>query len=628
MSNQIIVVSIHGINRWSKRYRISVLRCFLRPIILVILLLQTSCKGQRIAIVTGRHRQQQDQVVTPITSITATFVAKYLTDYLHPSHCTTTSSLQSLTLLDPNFSPKLYGDNENNDSSNNGPSSHQRMAFHVFGSQDELSATVHPLVTEMAKDGNLTLIPSPLDPTNTVNNQSILLLHHGNGKIVTVETTLESISNDFFWRYSIDYLVVSRLASKVQTKWDALHQQMMIQKRTTIEESLLDSPAAIWNQVGLGGLVRTPLDVFLAKYRVNEDLAWWRKYFLSTFWIPQQGSFRQEALSAMLLQHYHQNASQVNSLLGLLTFLLATDQNRYTVKGGMEQLIQSAWKQAQDVYTAKCPNNSATVISHMPLEVVTIVGSVSGFDLYQQHGEYIGTFDQVILADSLTSCQIQFLIKSHVDETAVLQQMPLGGLIDNSGDSGIVIHPDHDGHDPLPRPLPAAVTRPFVQIVTTLVQKATLQGDYWSSKTGAMTTDWIPPREILITSQGMINEFNITGIVRVDDGMYEITSAQPLSTYILKLLFGQEVDVMSVTHQELAPDYRGEGVSINFLLYDGATGFHGHTGAGALYYPRAMELTVSTIETQAIGAKAVARMVADRLDWLETIRSSYADDEL
>jgi hypothetical protein len=85
---------------------------------------------------------------------------------------------------------------------------------------------------------------------------------------------------------------------------------------------------------------------------------------------------------------------------------------------------------------------------------------------------------------------------------------------------------------------------------------------------------------------------------------------------------------MSETQRQLAPDYQGEGMSINFLLYDGATGFHGHTKAGALYYPRAMELTLSTIESLAIGAKAVARMVADRLDWLEKTHSSYSSDEL
>ena len=39
------------------------------------------------------------------------------------------------------------------------------------------------------------------------------------------------------------------------------------------------------------------------------------------------------------------------------------------------------------------------------------------------------------------------------------------------------------------------------------------------------------------------------------------------------------------------------GESTEFLLFDGATGFHGHTKAGALYYTNSLEHSVACIET-------------------------------
>ena len=76
------------------------------------------------------------------------------------------------------------------------------------------------------------------------------------------------------------------------------------------------------------------------------------------------------------------------------------------------------------------------------------------------------------------------------------------------------------------------------------------------------------------------------------------------------------------------PDYRGRGDATDFLLYDGATGFSGHTDGAALYYPNAMELTFACIELSAMGAKAVAKLAAKRLGWIKLPKVSNMGEEL
>ncbi|KAG7345220.1 prenylcysteine lyase [Nitzschia inconspicua] len=570
---------------------------------LLVLALLAQCQAQRIAIL-GGGRSAED--------ITSTFVAKYLMDFL-PSNC---SSFQSLLLFDQNFH-----DNENG-SKNRNMKSHPayRDSFLFAGGDSAIfSSKLDPLVTEMIRNSNLnnlTTIKATLDDTN-----ASIVFHDGNGA-VALETTMPNLLSAFYWRYNVDYYVVSRLASKVKGKLEEAH-------RILEQESweLVQSPAHIWNHAGMGGLTRMSFDLILEKYRVTEVLPLWRQYLP---WISQ-GSFRREALSSILLRQYHQDVSQVNGLAGLIGFLSAMedDNHKYVVKGGIEEVTRSAWEQTLQSYQTKCPDRSSVAhsVSLQPLQVVTVVGSVSGFELYNADGRSMGEFDQVILTQPLSSCGIDFLIKSHVDETAVLQPMPLGGLIENSEDVALL---DHDGHDPLPRRLPGVATRPYTRIVTTVVEDATLQLDYWlpGKSINSASPDWTPPQQIFMTSSGRTNEFNVTNIARINQNVYKITSSQPLSIEILRRFFGYTVKVLEETSSDIAPDYQGDGIATPFLLYDGSTGFQGHTKAGALYYPRAMELTVSNIEMKAIGAKAVAKLIANRLVWIETTKSSYGGDEL
>ena len=76
------------------------------------------------------------------------------------------------------------------------------------------------------------------------------------------------------------------------------------------------------------------------------------------------------------------------------------------------------------------------------------------------------------------------------------------------------------------------------------------------------------------------------------------------------------------------PNYQGSGTPLGFLLYDGAVGFEGHTKSGGVYYPNAMEQSsLSCMEICAVGARAVAKLVARRLDLIQPSEAA-AHDEL
>ena len=195
---------------------------------------------------------------------------------------------------------------------------------------------------------------------------------------------------------------------------------------------------------------------------------------------------------------------------------------------------------------------------------------------------------------------------------------------------------DHEGHAPLPRRLPRAVLRSYVQSVSILVKNAKLQEEHWITEDRRAETEKWSPTQIFMTATGHMNEHNITGIYEIkDEGpqssagtYYKICASQPLSMSILQKLFGAKVEVVAQNAWDVAPDFRGEGSSVPFLIYDGATGFHGHTRAGALYYARALEHTLPTIEAQAMSALSVAKLIAERLDWFERKTDSFMGDEL
>ena len=222
---------------------------------------------------------------------------------------------------------------------------------------------------------------------------------------------------------------------------------------------------------------------------------------------------------------------------------------------------------------------------------------------------------------------LDFLIQSHIDNS-VLQPMPLGKLIENKEDS--VIPLNHEGHAVLPGNVPPLVSRSYVPVVTTIVRNGKLQMGYFSIPEGPV------PKSIYMTIQGKARTYNVTAISQISasEGIYKLFSSQPLPQRVLTEFFGTGVrreyeKVWGGRHGGATPDYQGSGESTEFLLFDGATGFHGHTKAGALYYTNALEHSVACIESCAMGAKAVAKLIAKRLGWAVQSSQGYGfGDEL
>jgi len=128
-----------------------------------------------------------------------------------------------------------------------------------------------------------------------------------------------------------------------------------------------------------------------------------------------------------------------------------------------------------------------------------------------------------------------------------------------------------------------------------------------------------------VTSEGKEDLYNITAITQLTNasGVYKMFSSDKLSSDVLTGLFGpnhvvEYVKFWGGPHGGATPDYRGTGVAHDFLLYDGAVGIEGHTRAGALYYPSAMEQSsLACMELSALGARAVAKLIARRLGLVE-----------
>lgn len=219
------------------------------------------------------------------------------------------------------------------------------------------------------------------------------------------------------------------------------------------------------------------------------------------------------------------------------------------------------------------------------------------------------------------------MIQSHNDPS-ILQQMPLGGLIETESDD---IDHDHEGHVLFPHELPASAKRPYTQVTTTILSNATLQNEAILLSPESST-----PRSVLFSDSGKAALYNITAITRISDaGVYKLFSNDPLPKEALSKLFGpgyavEYEKVWGGPYGGATPDYRGAGTSTEFLLYDAAHGLGGHTTAGALYYPNAMELSsLACIEMCATGAKAVAKLIAQRLRLLTfNKRKAASHDEL
>ena len=372
--------------------------------------------------------------------------------------------------------------------------------------------------------------------------------------------------------------------------------------------------------------------------------------------LPFQGSIRSELLTSINIVNYNQNNTHVHAVTGLGSFAAATGSGNqiFSIVGGNYQIITSAYQQAIQNRNHYCsaiettaaadegtttnenddPNSNSTV-QIITKRIVTVVGDLDGLALFAEGNEFVGEYDIVILAVPLQQSQIQFLVQSTVDPS-IVQDMPLGGRINahhriissmdkSENEKDQQQQQQHDGHVQVPHPVPDSAIRPYTQVVTTIVRDAIdLNYTFFHLKDASEL-----PRSILMTSRGQSTTYNISAITLITKGIYKVFSNEPLELTSIQQIFGKSA---SIEYEHIwggryggaTPDYQAyhENSSsrntTNFLLYDGAFGLHGHTKSGALYYTNTMEqMGLSCMEISAIGAKAVAKLIAERVGLLQ-----------
>jgi prenylcysteine oxidase / farnesylcysteine lyase len=476
-------------------------------------------------------------------------------------------------------------------------------------------------------------------------------------------------------RYNWDLIKVHRACTQAMTAFAHLPNLLDDNDDSNTDDSAFfpESPNDIWYKLGLHNLVHSSFAQFLDALSVqpqqqgsgDDSYYYWRRLFSLSYWFPSWfGSLRDELLTAMNLVNYNQDTNQVNALVGLGSFA-ASVGGLFSVRGGNYNIVLSAQRQANDNRRANCGHHrtSSSSSSDVPFvqqvhkRITTVVGSLGeGFTLYaaaadddasgQEQQETVGQFDIVVLAAPLQMARINFLVKSHVDES-VLVPMPLGGLVDaeETTKQGVPQQQQqqqqqhrHEGHSvglPSQQLLPDSVKRPYTQVVTTIISNATLSSELFGIAAKDATA--LLPASILVTAAGKAELYNMTVIRRMmgksretgeggGGGLYRTFSDAPLPDSVLTKIFGPAANVEYVKvwggpHGGATPDYQGQGDAPPFLLYDASTGLQHHTTSGALYYPSAMELsTLASMEMSAVGAKVVAKLCAKRLGLLPTRR--------
>jgi len=290
-----------------------------------------------------------------------------------------------------------------------------------------------------------------------------------------------------------------------------------------------------------------------------------------------------------------------------------------SVVGGNHQVILSAFQQAQQKSQEKCNKN---IVRHVAKRVTSVVGSLEYMELFAGE-ESLGQYDVVIHAAPLQQSRIDFFVQSSKDD-AVLHEMPFS-LINMDDEEAVT----PDDKPVMAHPLPDTATKPYTQVVTTLVTNASLNATHLNIKEKNL------PRGIYMTEIGKTRFHNITAIAQIStDGGYKVFSSDVLSDEVLSLLFGKDYQVYFVKvwggpHGGATPDYEGSAFQImDYLLYDSSTGLKGHTDGAALYYPNAVEASMACMELSAIGAKSVAKLIARRLGLIHPWDHDTAKDEL
>jgi prenylcysteine oxidase/farnesylcysteine lyase len=289
------------------------------------LLVPVTAQKQNIAIIGG--------------GISGTFTAKYLSDY-DSENC----MIESLTIFDP-FpigEPTSLSDSQDEAWQGNRISSLQLDDGRVVEIGASVFHEANRLVKEMiTNDPNNNLeMGRPFNVGKEVKDiptRQGLGVYAGDGEFAFMMNS--SAPLNIFWtfvRYNLDLIKVSKATEHAITRFSTIVDLL----ESNQPDTFFQSPDEMWQRVGLAGLVHYPYNALLDHIGVSSEDSWFNRI------VPYQGSLRAELLTAINLINYNQLNSQVNGLVGLVSFA-ASKGPLYSVVGGNHQIVKSAFQQAQ-----------------------------------------------------------------------------------------------------------------------------------------------------------------------------------------------------------------------------------------------------------------------------------------
>ena len=227
----------------------------------------------------------------------------------------------------------------------------------------------------------------------------------------------------------------------------------------------------------------------------------------------------------------------------------------YSIKGGNDKLLDSAFHQAKNNHDQVCRKTDMygeSKIRRITKRIKTFVSDFEhGIELYDQGGKSLGTFDVVVLAAPLQFSGINFLGKGSMFDSSVLHSIALNEMVDGDNSNAN----DHGHKHALGSHLPTSATRPYTQVVTTVISNANLDISQFS-----LDKDEVP-RSILFTEMGR-DELGISSIGQITEGVYKVFSSDKLANDIILQLFGnkatdEEVKVWGGRNGGATPAYNG-----------------------------------------------------------------------
>jgi len=433
----------------------------------------------------------------------------------------------------------------------------------------------------------------------------------------TFESSSWSTKMRLLYRYNFDLLRLTNIVNKALKSFDLIYEYL----ESNEPQTFFDSSKDMWKAVGFQDFIKISFDEFLDKMNISSQktLALWRRI------LPHQGNLRDELLTAVNLCNYNQENSNLNGLVGLISFV-PTKGQLFSIAGGNNKLIKSAFQQAQLTFSQTCQDdknknqsNDQNILQHVQKQITTVISDTEKFELWSGQ-ELMGNFDVIILAAPIQQCQISFLILSHHD-SSLLQEMPLNGMID----ADIFDANEHNHRLP---PIAKSATLKYTQVITTVLSNATINYSHFRTEKESF------PRSIYLTKEGKEKE-NFQSITQITaDGVYKMFSSEKLTTQTLDQIFEEGYIVeyekeWGGKYGGATPNFGGGGDAsepMPYLLYDGGVGFKGLSEGPGLYYVNSIEAAAASMEISAIGAKSVAKLVAKRLKLLAPSDDSFASE--